>query len=211
MNKGLAHIILMKLADIPFIDLKAGLVYTQTQADKIFKDDEDEIGTRVEYRYPVSCDVIGNTNCDDQGLQALTPNSSKKGIMYIEDGGVTAVGSIGSLQRYESRLRIVVWLNTKNIDIPNCYSLTTPVMAGIIERLRGNPFNEGDYQRIDIRVSAIPRVNKELFAAYTYKESDTQYLMPPFEYFAIDLVIAFAVNPHCIDYIETKTPNACSN
>lgn len=211
MNKGLASIIRDRLKDIPFIDLFGGVVYTQIKSERIFSNEDDEVGRALEYKFPVTCDYVGTVECDHQGLKDFIPNSKLKGILYFEDNGVLPTGFKGRVIKYASRLRMVVWLNTKHINMSPCSSLTTPVMNGILERLVGkNPFNEGDFQSIVIRIESIPKVSLDIFNRYSYVEKDTQFLMPPYEYFAIDLVCDYNINPYCLNYIQTKNPDLCS-
>ncbi|MFT3704640.1 MAG: hypothetical protein QM802_19905 [Agriterribacter sp.] len=211
MNKGLAAIIRDKLKDIPFIELFGGIVYTQTKVDRIFAGEDDEIGRSIEYKFPVTCDYTGSVSCDHKGLKDFIPNGKLKGMMYFEDNGILPNGTKGGIIKYISRLRMIVWLNTKFVDMPPCSTLTTPVMNGILERLIGkNPFNQGDFQSISIRIEAIPAVSIQLFNRYSYSEKDTQFLMPPYEYFAIDLAVDYNINPYCLNYIQTKTPELCS-
>lgn len=222
MNKGLAHIIRDRLIGIPFVDLYAGLVSTQTQVEVRFRpqvdetEDLDTVGTRYDLQYPVSCDVVGNVTCDENNnplnVHPMTPNSTKTGILYFEDEGITDNGSSGSQLRFNSRLRLVVWLNTLAIDSLACWQVSMPVQVGIIERLKGdgNPFSdESGYQAIDIRIAGFPRTAFDIFGKYTYNEADTQFTMAPYEYFAIDLDIDFRINPYCVPYLNTQIPDPC--
>lgn len=210
MNKAIANMIRDTLTDIPFIELFGGLVYTQVKAETFFKNEYDETGKEVEYKFPVTCDYVGKVDCDHKGLKDFIPDSNLKGMLYFEDNGIIPT-SQGKVIGYTSRLRLIVWLNSKYVDGSPCIGISTPIMNGILERLIGkNPFNYGDFQRVVYRIDTIPPANIDLFRKYTYKESQLQFLMPPFEYFAIDILTDFRVNPECLNYLLTKTPSACS-
>lgn len=206
MNKGLAHILLSKIGDIPFIDLYGGIVSIQEQVDSI----RDDLGAvrRVVKRYPVTCDFIQYGDCgyDPGELVAMIPDSSRKGIIYFEDLGVQSLGMQSIWMRYRSRIRLVCWLNTKYVDLNACGELTMPVITTIISRIGSVQFNQNNYLGIQATVVAIPRQDKSIFAGYTYEEAYVQYLMPPFEYIAIDFDITYRVNPECISQIQLVEP-----
>jgi len=59
------------------------------------------------------------------------------------------------------------------------------------------------------------KVNQELvksaaiFSKYSYDEAVTQYLMYPFDYFALDITTDFLINKSCIIDWENETPIIC--
>lgn len=209
MNGSLASIIRDMLLGVPVIELFGGLVYTQTKRETIFRDDDDETGRAVDKRFPVSCDYTGTVDCEHSGLKDFIPNSKIKGLLYFEDNGVSVEGMTGRTVNYRSRMRIVVWLNNKYVNTPSC-SVSAAIMNAIVAAISGkNPFNSGDFKRITISIEGVPRMAADIFGRYTYDEAVTQYLMPPFEYFAIDIAVRFSVNPECINSITEKQPDSC--
>lgn len=210
MNKGLAHVLLSRIGNLPFVDLYAGVVSIQEKADAL----NDELGKPnkvIIKRFPVACDVIADDDCVKNGdLVSLIPDSKRKGIIYFENNGIVSNGRRGPHQNYTSNLRLVCWLNTKYIDADSCHELSLPVMTEIINKLTAKPFfNQDGYQRVFVKVVDIPQNGKQLFAAYTYNESITQYLMPPFEHFAIDLQINYSISANCINNVKLKPDESC--
>lgn len=206
MNKELASILRDKLTDIPFIEVFGGLVYVQQKKDRYYISEEDTSGYPIEKRFPVTCDHIG-ADCGDGDLLAMIPNNKKKGILYFEDWGLSVNSIKGDLVFYNSSLRLVAWLNTKFIDLSLCRSLMTPVISGIIQRISGkNPFNEGNLQAIDVSIQSIPQTNADIFNRYTYDNATIQYLMPPYEFFALDIRASFRVSASCLAYVPLKNP-----
>ena len=225
MNKKLASILRDKLTDIPIITLFGGLVYTQRRRESVAAVDDvlgeltGDVQRTIEKTFPVTCDWAGQRPCEDQpanaqdGLIAMVPDSTQKGIMYFEGRGARPQAYERGGLRIISFLRLVVWLNTKHLDVPNsCTGAATPVMTSIIEKFIGqgkNPFNEGDYKRVVIGLNEITENDSGIFSQYSYDEARTQFIMPPYEYFALDFQIEFFIKSQCVDYAYLKEPESC--
>ena len=76
----------------------------------------------------------------------------------------------------------------------------------VIDKLRVdmNPENVSFFQGLSVSVSRIPKQDASLFSRYTYDETDAQYLMPPYEYFGIELRCTYRINPDCISQIQIE-------
>ena len=74
----------------------------------------------------------------------------------------------------------------------------------IIQKLRAeqNPENVSFFTGLFVEVSRIPKQDAALFSKYTYDETLTQYLRPPFEFFGIELKCSYSINQKCIGEIE---------
>ena len=74
----------------------------------------------------------------------------------------------------------------------------------IITKIRAeqNPENVSFFTGLFVEISRIPKQDASLFSKYTYDETLTQYLRPPFEYFGIELKCSYSINPKCIGEIE---------
>ena len=210
MNNGVSHILLSRVADLPFIDLYGGLVSIQEETNTV-KDGITGLAKSITKRFPVSCDVIDFGKCPAEPgkLVPFIPDSKRKGVLYFEDLGIEPTGASAYGHTFKSTVRLVFWINTQFIDQNPCYEVTMPVVANIISRFSGNPFNQNNFQRISVVPLRIPRSGKELFAAYTYDQAYTQYLMPPFEYGAIDFAVSYTINPSCVGQIQLKDPEQC--
>lgn len=212
MNKGLAHVLINRIGRISFIDLYAGIVSVQEKKD-VEVDDLGKVIKSTINRFPVSADFIdySNDSAEVMELVSLIPDSKRNGILYFEDNGIRYNGSSGTFSNYRSSLRLVCWLNTKFIEKNEYHELGLPVMNEIITRLKGRRFffNQDGYLKVFLTIGNIPKHGKELFAAYTYDENVTQFLMPPYESFAIDLQVDFSVSNNCTNNVMLKVGEIC--
>lgn len=199
MNKQIA-IILRDLCSAPYLDRTCGLVQT---FDRVIEGDN---GISVVKRIPVTTSASFQ-ECNTSLTQFdMIPNSKYKGMLYFEDGGITGQTPVRNGIEYISRIRLVCWLNTKLIKGEQDPLLAGMIMADIIRKLGGNPFNSAPFTRITVQVANIPVQDKAIFKNYDYSEQQTQYLMAPFAYFALDLNVSFAVPNSCLSNI-TVNPN----
>ena len=187
MNNKLANIIKGKISDLTWIDKIAGLVQTvNIKIDKVSKS------------YPISCDVDYEV-CIKGAYQDLAPNSKKDSIVYFEDKGVSFVQRIGNRIKFRSSLRLVCWLNLKNIYGATCDAevehgnVSGDYVIEVIKALPSVPFSEGDFIGITITDISQAERSVDIFSKYTYNEQATQYLLFPFDFFALDLQIEFTI------------------
>jgi hypothetical protein len=196
MNQAIANILKGYIDDLSFVDKIAGLVSTQYMTID-----------GVEKAYPVACCVTAD-DCKEGAYNDLTPNSQYKTVIYFEDGGVSWVRSAGNFRYYQSRLRLVCWINVAKMNEDPCYT-DIPCTAStniIIEIIRAIPnFPENFTPLMQVRFEVVNQVvrNNSIFGAYTYNEKQVQYLMAPYDYFALDIDTTFAI---CIDSRETYDP-----
>jgi len=216
MNKAIAHILMNELTGLPYIDLFAGLVYAHETVD--MKRNETTGGeVPVTYRFPASNDVYiadgANPDCRGltltEGVYDVSPNSLQKGILYFEDRGTMPRPRQGSSLNFSSYLRLVFWLNTKQFDSCNVQSLPARIQAAAIAAITGRFINSDPVQKLAVRVQTIPAAGRTLFASYTFNEAVSQYLMPPYEAFAIDLLAEFSISVNCLDPLTTNTIDPC--
>lgn len=173
---------------LPFIGTIAGIVKTLEVSS------EGDNGRAITKRYPIALNTP--SDCDQSKYMDLVPDFSKKSIIYFEDRGTTFLERRGSLQFFESRLKLVCWLN---VDLLGYESLLSPVIIKEIMRvIPDGIFNVPEmYQRISIKIENEEQKDANIFSRYTYDEKVTQYLMFPADYFALNLKVNYAVNLHC--------------
>lgn len=206
MNKAVASVLKNKLKTVPYLELVAGLVRVQETTDMRY-DDNTGASSPVVYRYPVSDDVHSSKDCPlINGLVDCSPNTDYAGIVYFEDQGTSVPTRQGAWLNFSSQLRLVCWLNSKQFQQQGP-DLPARVMADIIGKLTGNPFNEGVLTKVKVSVRNVPQTGKTLFASYTFNEATSQYLMPPFEAFALDLTVEFSISTSCEPNLLTDTPS----
>ena len=203
MNKELSLALLSKLSDIVYLDRTSGCV--QVVESVIEGDNSLSITKKI----PVTSLATYTDTIDNAQLVDMIPDGSYMGMLYFEDNGINnAVKKTGGMS-YVSRLRLVCWLNTQRITGKSDMLLCSRVMSDVIERITAGVYNSGPFLRIQANVENIPVQDSAIFSKYDYSETQTQYLMAPFEFFAIDLVVNFIVPFNCSSEIEVMEANQC--
>lgn len=205
MNVDLADIVLNLVKDLPWVDKYAGMTRTvvQTQVGD---------GTKpVKKYFPVACNVT-DSDCVKQGtLRDLVPDINYKSVMYFEDNGTRVLGSEGPFINMQSNIRLVAWLNGKMLGYNGC-TISSIAVISILKNLyeqQGRPFNSGNFLKIQMNAVSQEVKTANIFSKYSYDESITQYLMHPFDYFALNLQINFSISHNCIDEFELLTEDPC--
>lgn len=196
MNKLISLALMSRLYSLPFIDKFGGIVQTIT---KVIPNGDKPILKRI----PISAVHQAPSGCSD--LTDATsihfiPESKLRGMLYFEDLGLTTDNSRKrhtGMNWYRSRLRLVVWVNQKNL-LPE-YSITfaTSAMNQIIDLMVNGEQNFDILRNMKVSITSIPPATSALFANYDYNEQETQFLIPPYDFFALDLDIQFGVAKGC--------------
>lgn len=198
MNQAIANIIKGYIDDLTFVDKIAGLVSTQyVTIDGVTKS------------YPVACCVTAD-DCKTGAYNDLSPNSKYKTVLYFEDGGVSFQKAVGNFRHYQSRLRLVCWINVAKLFGDACYTDTpctasTNMIIEIIRAIPNFPVNFAPLMQVRFEVVSQAVRSNSIFSAYTYNETQTQYLLAPYDYFALDIDTTFAI---CMEGRDTYT--ACT-
>lgn len=206
MNKEISKILRDRLREnggLPFVNKYAGLVQVVTD---IKPNDE----TNVRRRYPVSTETIVNDACHGNE-EIMTPDSAMKGILYFEDNGTQKTESERGKFQYISNLTLIVWINRQRIT-SNYYSeITAIAIQMILEKLgvEKNPESDSMFTGIQVSLNRILSQDSSIFAKYTYEETVTQYLRPPFEFFGLSLSVKYGVNAKCIESFEFVNNDLC--
>jgi len=232
MTKELSLILLQKINDAPYLDRKSGLVQT---FDKVMEMTDAGAITK---RIPVTA-FATLAQCNNQRMTHMIPDSSYKGMVYFEDYGTRPTGPDRSGYSYSSNIRLVCWLNTNRISGSADMLLSAVIINDLIKKLTANKLgnyslprylitdagfqlitddgipllSEGggvQFTKLNVTVTAIPVQDNRIFSKYDYSEKETQYLMSPFEYFAIDLSVNYSIPAACgNDITVTETPATC--
>lgn len=190
-----------KLADLPFIEILAGLAKTVT--DDTILGESDEV-TKITHRLPVCEDTLGE-GCEGREVR-LNPDSRRKSIIYFEDYGIVPTGARHGFSLFSSTLRLVCWMNRANLVGDHYAMIGGRVMTMIIGEIANkNPENVDIFKALTVKVARIPPADAGLFSRYTYNETDRQYLRPPFEFFGIDFTCNYRVPAKCLDLINWNT------
>ena len=189
MNKDIADILKGHVGTVGFADLVGGMVKTVTFM-------QGEEGAAIIKRMPVDCGVT-HAQCESGKYTALMPDKKLKSVMYFEDNGVTLIGYDVKDFTFQSNLTLVVWLNQKKLGKTDC-SVSALAIATILNTLPTSYFNSGIYTRIQITVESEQEKSPNIFSRYTYDEEKLQFLMYPYDYFALNISVKFTIPKACI-------------
>jgi hypothetical protein len=192
MNQAIANIIKGYISDLDFVDKIAGLTSISTFEIK-GKDNELK-----QFTVPIAC-CVSPAECDKEGwYYDLMPDSAYKTVIYFEDKGWTFVRSESNWKHYVSNLRLVCWINIEKIlgkdckdDQPCTYA--AHIIAEIIRHLPEFPQNVAPFSFVYPEIIDQEIRSASIFSAYTYDEKHSQYLMAPYDYFAINIRTNFAI------------------
>lgn len=188
MNASIANLILSRIevADFAFLDKYAGLTraITDGRLDK-------------PVTIPVSCTVNDPLACDSSTLADLLPDPKYRSVLFFEGDTVPrkiVKRAIGT--SYESRLRLIVWLNCEKLG-GACNCGDVPLMQ-LIDLLNKRIPDSSPFNRIVVSVEGGgPTRGSEVFGKYTLDNKATQFLHYPFDYFALDITVSFMLIPGC--------------
>lgn len=202
MNEKIANILKSKIQNLPFVDKIAGLVRPVKQEVL------GENNIKVLKTFPVSADVsydllIGGKYRD------LIPDSKYQSILYFEDNGCVLTYKDRGWVGFNSKLTLIGWLNVKKLMDCQTFTASTEVILSILSNLPEMPFNEDIYREIKIiALSEVPKSNA-IFSRYTYDELKTQYLLYPYDYFALNMSVDFKVNLACVEQLKFSGCTGC--
>lgn len=201
MTNDIANILKTYISTVGFADKVAGLTKPVTVVDQ----NDDGVNTRR--TFPISCDV-SYSDCIRGKYQPLIPDKKYKSIMYFEDGGSRLTGETPRDFTFVSSLRLVGWMNLLKMGKTNC-SLSGLAVAHILKALPTDFNNHGMYSRMRISVVSQEIKSSAIFSKYTYKEETLQYLMYPYDYWAINLEVSYSINKNCIEDWDNQTELNC--
>jgi hypothetical protein len=202
MNASLAQLILSRIQahGLPWLDKTAGLTRAISFKSK---------GVPAKsYTWPIACDVSDPQGCDVSTQSELMPDERLTSLLFFE--GETFPQRIADRAlgiRYNSRLRIVVWMNCSKLGGScNCGDhAARDLIAAIESRVR---YSEGPF--IGVRhkiIGGAPSTGPAIFSKYTFDEARSQYLHYPFDFFALDIETDFRILPGCEDQLDPDNVN----
>ena len=191
MNQAIANIIKGHIEGLDFVDKIAGLTSVT------YFDVTDKDKNTVQKAFPVACCVTAD-DCKVGAYNELMPDSKYKTVIYFEDRGVTFAKSESNWKYYTSNLRLVCWINVAKLLGDTCNEGTACTVAAhlitdIIRSLPSFPEHNYPFNHVYSEVTNQEVRSNGIFAAYTYDEKHSQYLMYPYDYFALDIQTNFAI------------------
>lgn len=192
MNQAIADIIKGHIEDLDFVDKIAGLTAALTFEVK------DKDGNLVQKTVPVAC-CVSAADCKEGAYNELMPDSSYKTVIYFEDGGVSFEKYESNWKYYRSNLRLICWINIDKIvgsgdckcEVPCTYS--AHIIAEIIRALPAFPENHSPFDHVYSEITSQLVRSPAIFSTYTYDEKHAQFMMAPYDYFALNIDTTFAV------------------
>jgi len=199
-NKQISLILLSKLGDATYLDRTSGVVQV------VRKYNETDEGFKIEKRIPYAHSATWQELATMD--KAMIPNSKFKSCLYFEDKGIDIGQDVRGNVQYTSRLRLVCWLNMNIINGIYDPTVTSKIMADIIFRLLAVQNENSDpFSRVTVKLAGIAEQSQDIFSAYDYAERETQFLMPPFDFFAIDFAVSFTMSKSCLPSFSNIEPN----
>jgi hypothetical protein len=192
MNQAVADIIKSHIEGLDFVDKIAGLTAVTTF------DIRGPDNTVVQKSFPVACCVTAD-DCKEGAYNDLMPNSDYKTVIYFEDGGISFEKYERGHKYYRSTLTLVCWINIEKItesgycksEVPCTYS--AHIIADIIRHLPLFPENHAPFDQVYSEITSQVVRSPAIFSKYTYDEKHSQYLMAPYDYFALEISTTFSV------------------
>lgn len=200
MTSDIANILKGYIETLPFIDKIGGLVKAVT-----FMDAPDE-GTAIKRIMPVDCGTSAK-ECLSGKYIPLLPDSRFMSVLFFEDQGTVLLARDQKDFSFQSNMILVGWLNKKKLGKTSC-SISALAIASILDKFPTNYFNSSPYTRILIQVEGeLPKTNA-IFSKYTMDEEKLQFLMHPYDYFALSINVKFTIPKACLTLL-TPGPENC--
>jgi len=139
------------------------------------------------------------TTCNASDYIDLVPNSNKRSIIYFENNGIKISPINGNIIECVADVRLVCWANLKKIN--DTFINADILKLLVIQAMPSSLSNVLPYSFIRVQLTGEETKNVSIFSKYTYNEEEKQYLIYPFDYFALNYEISFYVGKNCIDPI----------
>lgn len=195
MNALIALLLKDRISQFTYVDRLAGLVRAITR---------EQSGGPV--TIPVAIDVDDPLACGESTMRDMVPDEAYACMVYFEDKGMRRVQTRTRGISYESRLRLVCWVNTAKLN-GDAYAADR-ILQQFASDLHTGMYNDGPFIGLRHTVEAVPERGKGLFSAYNYPDSVRQYLLYPFDAFALDILTTLRIKPGCEDVV-TASDTAC--
>lgn len=186
----------------PWCDKMGGLV-------KVIKyQSQDRNNNPVITTLPVGCRT-DFSQCKNKGYTDLLPNNSYRSLFYFEDGGITFQKRNGDKSEFVSRLKMVGWLNMKKFVLPaGVCSISGKIISQILKAMPSQSINFGIYTEARVKLISEDIKSPAIFQRYSIPEEVMQYLLYPYDYFALNFQVEYVINRNCPDdLVLTNDPN----
>ena len=145
---------------------------------------------------------------NEDGYVLLSPDEKHAGIAYFEVLSNRRGAEIGGGRAFQfaATIRLVAWFDTKRLA-PS--SMAPAAMAEIVGTLSGKYDDVAPLGSLVVTPEQEAPRSADIFAKYNYNETETQFLMLPFEYFAFDFSMTFTMLADCQTVNVVQTSEQC--
>jgi hypothetical protein len=125
----------------------------------------------------------------------LSPDSRESGIIWWEAGATRVRQQLAGMSELQNDIRLVCWLNLKRIEPPEPELIQSKILEIALRhytRIGKSPLVArtvqfgGDVVR-----------DPAIFARWSFAEAETQFLLPPFDFFALQFTVNYYWNTRC--------------
>ena len=190
MNAAIAELLKLRVQQFSYVEKLAGLVRAVTY---------ERGGQKI--TIPVAVAVEDTLECGSAQILDMVPDERYRAIVYFEDQGMVPVPSRTKGTVWKSRLRLVCWVNTAKLD--GDVNAGDRIMQQFMGVLNSGPYNVDPFIGVKHTLAGVATKGPSIFAAYTYPEGVRQYLLYPFDAFALDIETELRVKPGCEPVVGT--------
>lgn len=172
------------LALKPWAGMVAGIALPQhyTNTDK-----------KVE-KIPVACRPDAAV-CNEGSLASLIPDVNQKSIIFFEDLGSSNNGGMGRVDRIESNVKLICWVNWKKLGESDCSP--DNIMQEVIGTFANYRGNIGQFLNVNVKLDSIAPSTYDIWNRYSFKSGRRAYMMAPYTAFAVTFKITFLMRSGC--------------
>jgi hypothetical protein len=184
MNAAIAELLKLRLQGFSYVEKLAGLVRSVSF---------ERAGKTIVL--PVGADVQAPLQCGDAEILDLVPDERYGVIVFFEDRGLVPVKSRTRGLSWTSSLRLVCWVNTAKLG--GDVNAGDKVMQQFLQAINHGPYNVDPFIGVRHRTTGVAAKGATIFGAYTFPDSSRQYLLYPFDAFALEIATEFRVKAGC--------------
>ena len=150
---------------------------------------------------------LGTSGCNasTENYEIYFPDSRYKSVIFFEDNGVRLVTQDRFKTDFVASLRLVCWFNKKKIN-PSVTRFD--LIQNLNNLIVDEQVNTTDFNRLYVEFKGEAEHSEGIYSKYDLDVAMYQYMMHPYELFALDYDVNFTVTKICIDEIELN-PDIC--
>ena len=211
MNEKIADILKTAISGLNFVDKITGLIQVGylTKGEVLKKVGKefayDELNT---VKVPMSLGYTDCTTSKPGSYDLYFPDKAYKSVIFFEDQGVSLVDQHRARIDYVATLRLVCWFNRKKIEPDTTVLKRNDLIALLNNAILDVQANTSDFNRLYVEFKGEAVHSEDIYSKYDLDVNMYQYMMYPYELFALDYDIFYTVTKICPDDIELN-PDVC--